>query len=505
MPRAETSNETATTEHCESVDRRSAAPAFAQAPDGAAVYQKTCATCHANPARRLARAQPRDAAAVLAGVDSHGADDRQHVPPGLSDLSDAEKRAVAEFLAGRAFGTPPPHLERRPLHVAAPPMTDPGKGANWNGWGGTVTNTRFVPADKGGLTAPLVPKLKLKWAFGFPGVTSARAQPTVVGGRLFVAQRERRRLRARREDRLHLLDVPRAGGRPHAPCRSAPYKGAGGTAAYASTSATARRNAYAVDADTGKQIWTRKVDEHPVAPRHRRRRRIYNGRVYVPVAGISEEAAGRRARYECCTFRGSVTALDANTGAVVWKTYTIAEEPKPRGVTKDGVQTWGPAGGGIWSAPTIDARRRVLYVATGNGYADPPQPTTDAVSRSTSRPARSTGSAQPTPDDVWMLGCQAENPDNPNCPATAGPDLRLLRVADAGEAHERVATSWSCQQKSGMAYALDPDKEGALVWQYRIGEGSGLGGQWGGAVDGQQRILRRQRTLRSRRPAACAP
>ena len=65
---------------------------------------------------------------------------------------------------------------------------------------------------------------------------------------------------------------------------------------------------------------------------------------------------------------------------MLWKTYTI-EEPKPRGKNKDGVQQWGPAGGGIWSSPTIDAKRGMVYVATGNNYADPSQQTTDAVHR----------------------------------------------------------------------------------------------------------------------------
>ena len=102
------------------------------------------------------------------------------------DLNDAEKKAVAEFLAGRVVGSPTPIAEAARCTTAAPAMTDPTKGSNWNGWGGTVTNTRYVPADKGGITAPLVPRLKLKWAFGFPGATAARAQPVVVGGRLFI-------------------------------------------------------------------------------------------------------------------------------------------------------------------------------------------------------------------------------------------------------------------------------------------------------------------------------
>jgi outer membrane protein assembly factor BamB len=92
-----------------------------------------------------------------------------------------------------------------------------------------------------------------------------------------------------------------------------------------------------------------------------------------------EENSVSQANYACCTFRGSVTALDASTGAVIWKAYTIQEEPKPRGKNTGGAQLYGPTGGGIWSTPPINAQRRAVYVGTGNGYADPPQPETDAV------------------------------------------------------------------------------------------------------------------------------
>ena len=66
-------------------------------------------------------------------------------------------------------------------------LTNPASGAHWNGWGATVTNTRFQPAEQSGLNAADIPKLKLKWAFGIPNVTQARSQPAVAGGRLFMA------------------------------------------------------------------------------------------------------------------------------------------------------------------------------------------------------------------------------------------------------------------------------------------------------------------------------
>jgi polyvinyl alcohol dehydrogenase (cytochrome) len=182
----------------------------------------------------------------------------------------------------------------------------------------------------------------------------------------------------------------------------------------------------------------------------------YNGRVRA-ASGLNEEGQGGRVTYECCTFRGSVVALDAATGVVVWKTYTIAEEPKKRGVTKEGTQAWGPAGGGIWAAPTIDARRRALYVATGNGYADPQQPTTDAVLAMDLDTGKIKWVAQPSPNDVWMMGCKAENPDNPRCPAKQGPDHDFSAspmLAKRTNGRDILII----QSKSGMGGLSDPDK-----------------------------------------------
>jgi polyvinyl alcohol dehydrogenase (cytochrome) len=232
-------------------------------------------------------------------------------------------------------------------------------------------------------------------------------------------------------------------------------------------------------------LWVRKVDEHPSAaitgaPA------VYGGRVYVPVQGLNEEGMGGRGGYQCCTFRGSVSALDANTGAVIWKTYTI-EESKPRAKNKDGVQLYGPAGGGIWSSPTVDPQRGFVYVATGNGYADPPQKTTDAIIAMDMKTGAVKWVNQVTPNDQWTMGCRPENPDNPSCPATLGPDFDF----SASPALTRVngRDLLVLPQKSGMAFALDPDNEGKLVWQQRIGKGSGLGGQWGAAADEQNAYI----------------
>jgi polyvinyl alcohol dehydrogenase (cytochrome) len=125
-------------------------------------------------------------------------------------------------------------------------------------------------------------------------------------------------------------------------------------------------NVYAVDAATGALLWKTRVDPHPRAvltgsPV------LYKGRLYVPVSSY-EEPVATQASYSCCTFRGSIVALDAATGKLRWKVFAIDRPPVPTIRNSAGTQMYGPAGAAVWSAPTIDARREGLYFATGNSY-----------------------------------------------------------------------------------------------------------------------------------------
>jgi polyvinyl alcohol dehydrogenase (cytochrome) len=457
-----------------------AAPAFAQAPDGAAVFDKACASCHLKPAAD-SRAPTRETLALVAPEAILTALTTGNMFRQGAELSDAERRAVAGFLAGRPVGVAPPPSTVGRCTSAAPPLAPAAIAAGWNGWGAGVANTRYQPAEKAGLPAANVPRLTLRWAFGFAGVNSARAQPAVAGGRVFVASES---------GDVFALDAKTGctywSYHAQAGIRTAisvgPYKN-GNAAGIAVYFADGGARAYAVDAVTGREIWVRKVDDHPYASATGSPT-LHDGRLYVPAAAVGEEGQGGRAKYECCTFRGSVTALDANSGAVIWKSYSIATEPQPRAKNKEGVQTWGPAGGGIWSAPTVDVKRGAIYVATGNGYAEPAQPTTDAVLALDMATGKIRWTYQPVAGDVWAGGCRPENPDNPNCPAKQGPD-HDFSMSPVLTTRANGQDLLVVQQKSGMAYALDPDKAGALVWQYRTSQGSGLGGQWGAATDGR--------------------
>jgi polyvinyl alcohol dehydrogenase (cytochrome) len=238
-------------------------------------------------------------------------------------------------------------------------------------------------------------------------------------------------------------------------------------------------NVYAVNAETGRVVWTRKVDDHPLA-RITGSPTLHAGRLYVPVSSY-EESQGADPRYECCTFRGSVSALDAATGRVIWKTSMIPDPLQRRGTSTAGVPLWGPSGSGIWSAPTIDEGRRRLYVATGNAYSAPAHASTNAVVALDLESGAIRWMRQATPGDVYLSNCR---PGNPNCPETNGPDFDFGSPPVLARTEGRDVLVIG--QKSGIAFALDPAHDGEVVWEYRAGQGGVLGGiEWGAAVDGE--------------------
>src|SRR5215831_9225767 len=444
--------------------------AQAQTPAGEEIFASRCASCHSGQpdsrAPDLASLKSRTAPAVIEAL-VNGAMRVQG-----SQLSGPERRAVAEYVSGKKIDEDVTGAATG--RCTAKSIAGVARGPRWTGWSPSPNNARFQPADLAGLAAADVSKLTLKWAFGFPDAASAWAQPTVAGGRVFVGSQN---------GTVYSLDAATGCIRwtftAHGGVRTAIAIGAIGPRAAAFFGDTAA-NAYAVDADTGAQIWMRKVEDHPLA-RITGSPTLFEDRLYVPTSSY-EESQGADPQYACCTFRGSVTALDAKTGAVIWKTYTVADMPAPRGKSSAGVPLWGPSGSAIWSAPTIDAKRRMLYVATGNTYSGPPQPSSDAVMAMDLKTGAIKWTKQATPADIYVSGCGRSA--NPNCPDTNGPDVDFGSapiLATRADGRDLIVIG----QKSGVGWAFDPDKQGEVVWQYRAGEGGVLGGiEWGSAVDG---------------------
>ena len=348
-------------------------------------------------------------------------------------------------------------------------------GPRWNGWGADLGNSRFQPAPMAGLTRDQVPLLRLKWAFGFLGRSSAVAQPTIVGGLLFVGGGDRE---------VYALDAKtgctRWAFKTEAMVRTAISFGPiSGTDQSAVFFGDLYANAYAVNALTGALIWKTKVEDHPAAlitgaPT------LYSGVLYVPVSS-REEATGTSSVYQCCTFRGSVVALDSATGKQIWKGYTVPEAPRLTKRNAMGTQLYGPSGAAVWSAPTIDVQRQVLYVATGDNYSDPPSETSDAILAFELATGRMLWHRQATANDSYITSCLGA--DRTNCPDSNGPDHDFGQspVLVSMRSGQRVLVAG---QKSGVVHALDPDQEGKILWQTRVGKGGPLGGiMWGSAAD----------------------
>jgi polyvinyl alcohol dehydrogenase (cytochrome) len=445
---------------------------------GEIIYREQCASCHdaTDQPRTPARASlaSRSLDVILASLAEGGSMALQG-----RALSQADRRAVAEFLSARSTATTDPATAgagRCPPASSA--RFDYTAGASWNGWGNGVANTRFQPAAAAGLTAAEVPKLTLTWAFGYPGETTASAQPAIVGGRVFVGT-ERGLVYSLDASSgcIHWTFKPEAGVR--SAMTVAPISGRGVTtdAVYFGD---LRGSVYALDAASGTELWKVSVDSHPWA-RITGAPTLWNGRLYVPVSS-AEEFPAARPEYPCCTFRGSLVAIDAASGKTIWQTFMIPEQPRSVGKNSAGTPLWEPAGVAIWASPTVDVAKNAIYVATGNAYTDPAAPTSDAIVALDLATGAIRWVRQVTPNDAFVVGCK---PGNENCPDDVGPDFdfgnsAILRDRPGGGRILVVG------QKSGVAYGLDPDREGAILWQFRAGQGGELGGiEWGSAADEQ--------------------
>jgi polyvinyl alcohol dehydrogenase (cytochrome) len=344
----------------------------------------------------------------------------------------------------------------------------------WTGWGVNPANWRFQPAAEAGISAPDVPHLKLKWAFGVPDVRIVRSQPALYGGRVYVSGND---------GSVYSLDAATGctfwATKTPKPVRSGMLVGKSGSVE-AVFFGDAGGAVWALDANSGAFLWRTQADTHPAAtitgtPSY------FDGRVYVPVSS-SEEQSRRRPGYGCCTFRGSVVAMDAASGKILWQMYMAPETPSPHGKTPDGRTIYAPSGMAIWSSPTIDALKERIYVGTGDNYSEPGTPTSDAVVALDLKTGKLLWFAQFDKDDIYKIECGAPPAAGCSPPTVPEFDLGASPILVALSSHKRVLF---LGQKSGMIYAVDPDAKGKLLWYARAGAGGLLGGvQWGPATDG---------------------
>jgi polyvinyl alcohol dehydrogenase (cytochrome) len=447
---------------------RSLAQTTSAGPGTGAAYAGNCASCHDAHENASSHAPDRNVLAQTApeAIYRSLVTDTVAAHVTVRQLKDDQKKDIAEFLAGRPIGTSPSSAASTMKNQCpAKPLGDPFTGPSWNGWGKDLTNARFQPAHAAGMTAAQIPHLQFKWAFAFPNANSAWSQPVVVGGRIYVGSSN---------GSVYALSA--ANGcvywsfEAKAGVRSAVIMGPAlkisGSTQYPLYFGDVKANVYALNAETGKLMWMKSADANPAA-RITAAPKLFEGYLYVPVA--SWEATARGPHTECCKFRGSVVKFDASNGEQVWKSYTIPDEPKPTRKTELGVQLWGPSGGAVWGSPTLDSARKVLYVGTGDSYTEPQAKTVDAVLAMDLEKGTLLWSHQLTDADV------AETPNAPDYDIGASVILKTL-----GDGRSILVVS----SKSGMTYALNPDKHGDILWEHRVGAGNRRGGtMWGAAAD----------------------
>jgi polyvinyl alcohol dehydrogenase (cytochrome) len=435
-------------------------------------FQQLCFNCHGNPAFERAPSPAQLRAMSPETIYTSLTSGPMRAVVG-EQMTDDERRGIAESIAGRLIGTDAVgDASKMPNQCARnPALKVSAATAAWNGWSPKSDNARFQSARGSELSAAQVSRLKLKWAFGYPGgSTTAYAQPSVVDGRIFVGT-----------DIGYVYSLDAKTGCVHWSYRTkAGVRAAisvGAVAGHSPTKVAAyvgdlKANVYALDARTGKLLWETKVDDNFTA-RVTAAPVLHEGTLYVPLSSW-EEFNARTPDYPCCTSVGSVVALNANAGRQLWKTYVIDERPKPVRKNSKGVQLWAPAGGSIWNSPTIDARRGVLYVGTGDGTTYPPDPTTDAVLALDLRSGRKVWSYQVHDMDSFLVGCNRDQQRSENCPAVQGPDWdipnsAILQSLPDGRRMLIVGT------KPGDVLALDPDSNGKLLWRTSVSGGPPVG------------------------------
>ena len=442
---------------------------------GQPLYAAHCAACHDHPGGRT------PAKAVIASNTPayiFGALTEGVMRPYAEGLSVADKVALAKYVSqnksgGRASTT----------GSAAPPCAGkPGplglNGAGWNGWGRTIENTRFQPEP--GLTAEETPRLRLRWAMAVAG--NRNGEPVIEGGWLFTNDTTGSvwaldaktgcaywRFEAEGPSRSTISLAPMGGSRG-APRRIAAFF------------TDAAGYLYAIDGKTGAPIWKTLIDTQG-GHQFTGSVTVFNGVVYAPVSS-GEEAFATDDAYPCCRFRGALVAVSVDTGKILWTAYTTRSEPRPFKKSRAGVQMYGPAGGAIWSAPTIDSKRGLAYVATGNSYTDVPHEGSDAVIALDLKTGRIAWIRQLTKPDNYIIDCYGPvDRRHANCPTTVGDDDDFgasPTLAKRPDGKQLILVS----QKSSQVYALDPDDKGRVMWERRLSPGGPLGGsEFGHAVD----------------------
>ena len=440
---------------------------------GNALYQENCATCHdgsiekAPAANWLEMLIPQ----ALLRTINEGIMSEQ-----ASHLSEEEKIQIVEYIVRQDRKNFPKEAELN--YCKSSDMNfDLREAPEPYGWG--YNTSRFIPKKSGGIDSKNIKKLTLKWAFGFPYSQRARSQPLFAMGSIFVGSQSgdvyaldvktgcvKWNFTASGEVRTGIImDQWENGKKPN----KRPYIYFGDILA----------NEYALDAQTGELIWKIKSDDHPNATRTATSAK-FEDILFIPISGL-EVIPAFDDKYECCTFRGGLLAVNSRTGKTLWRQYSIPVPAKYSGNTSVGTRMFGPSGAPIWTSPNVDKKRRYVYIGTGENYSTPADDSSDAIIAYNIDTGEEVWRRQTLAGDAWNLACMGKG--KPNCPKEFGPDMDYSASSitiDLGDRDILIAG-----QKSGYVYGIDPDT-GKILWSNPISGGGTQGGiHFGMAAEGK--------------------
>jgi polyvinyl alcohol dehydrogenase (cytochrome) len=449
---------------------RSAVP---DSDKGETLYGDHCQVCHGG---RVAKAPELTLIRLMSASSVYRAMDQGIMQRQAKALSNSQKVVLAEYLTG----------QRLDQQAAAPAQQCTGEAADFDydapplslGWGVDLTNQRHYGKTLTDINADNINQLELAWAFTYPDAIRARSQPAVAGGAVYVGSQNgsvfaldrktgciRWTFTTIAEVRNGIVIEPWVAGEKASP--SLFFGDITG-------------NVYALNARTGELRWRDRPDDHPsltltAAPS------LSNGTLYVPLSSL-EVTQAADPTYACCTFRGGVAAYDAKTGKKNWVGYTIDEPPVVVGQNSIGTDRVAPSGSPVWNTPSIDSKRGVMYVGTGENYSSPANDTSDAILALSLNDGSIVWRQQMTVGDAWNMGCETE--ERVNCPPEDGPDYDFgaATIIATNSAGKDIVLAG---QKSGEVFGLDPEQDGKILWRKKLGKGGIQGGiHFGMTVEG---------------------
>jgi polyvinyl alcohol dehydrogenase (cytochrome) len=446
---------------------------------GKALYERSCAACHDKP--DISRAVPFAQLRNMRLGNLFFAMTEGKMKAQAASLSERERGELVDYIVGRQqmdeSWIKSMSCKASAAAVAAANRRGPVKVA---GFGYTFENARFLSKEQSGIQTADFAGMEFAWALAFPRASTMRAQPAVVGNKLFLPVGD--------EARLFAMDV--SGEKPcfdwvyasPTPLRTGVGYGVLSSGRRVLAFADVAAWVHLVDADTGKLIWKMPVGRWDLS-NTTGTPLVHGDRIYVPISA-SEINFGGEDSHECCKTHGMFAVLAANSGKMIWR-YETMPDAKPVRDRGDGKMLWGPSGAPIWTSPVLDTRRGLIYVGTGEATSAPAADTTDSILALDMKTGRLRWKFQATADDIFLTSCM-RRPQGLNCPREG----RMLDV-DFGASPVLAKLPNGSQvllagQKSGALWALNPD-DGKLLWSHEFGKGSPLGGiHWGMAFDGQR-------------------